>query len=47
MDILKYDFIGIKGKSGVGKSTLVKIILGLIEPTHGKIIIDNNINMKN
>ena len=45
LDIFKYDFIGIKGKSGVGKSTLVKIILGLIEPTHGKIIVDNQINV--
>ena len=45
LDIFKYDFIGIKGKSGVGKSTLVKIILGLIEPTHGKIVVDNQINV--
>lgn len=46
IDINKYDFIGIKGQSGIGKSTLIKIILGLIEPTEGKIILDNEINFQ-
>ena len=44
LDINKYDFIGIKGQSGIGKSTLIKIILGLIEPTSGKIVLDDKIN---
>ena len=35
--------IGIVGKSGTGKSTLVDIILGLLKPTHGKILINNNV----
>ena len=35
-EIIKNDFIGIKGHSGVGKSTLIKIILGLLEPNEGK-----------
>lgn len=32
--------IGIIGKSGSGKSTLVDIILGLINPTKGKVLVD-------
>ena len=32
--------VGIKGPSGSGKSTLMDIILGLLQPTKGKIIID-------
>jgi len=33
--------IGIIGTTGAGKSTLVDIILGLLEPSRGEIIIDN------
>jgi ABC-type multidrug transport system fused ATPase/permease subunit len=33
------EFIGITGISGAGKSTLVNLILGLIEPTHGTVLI--------
>ena len=32
------DSIGIKGKSGIGKSTLINIITGLLEPIEGDII---------
>ena len=35
------DKIGILGKSGVGKSTLLDIIMGLIDPSAGEIIIDD------
>ena len=45
-EINKFDFIGIKGESGVGKSTLIKIILGLLEPTSGRIIIDDHLDYK-
>ena len=32
--------IGIKGPSGVGKTTLVNIILGLLKPTSGDVLVD-------
>lgn len=36
------EFLGIIGPNGGGKSTLLKIIIGLIKPTQGNIIIDKN-----
>lgn len=36
----KNQFIGIYGESGTGKSTLLNLLMGFIEPTNGKIIID-------
>ena len=43
LDIKKNDFVGIIGQSGVGKSTLIDMILGYLKPTSGKIkIIDEN-----
>ena len=41
LKIDKGDLIGIKGKSGVGKSTLINLITGLISPTKGQIFFDN------
>tara|TARA_B100001057_G_scaffold387577_1_gene394806 strand:- start:635 stop:2263 length:1629 start_codon:yes stop_codon:yes gene_type:complete len=32
--------MGIKGPTGVGKTTLVNIILGLLKPTSGKVLVD-------
>ena len=36
------DKIAITGPSGIGKSTIVDLILGVLEPTKGKILINNN-----
>lgn len=33
--------IGIRGKSGIGKSTILKILLGLYKPTEGSVLFDD------
>ncbi len=35
-------FVGIVGPSGAGKTTFVDILLGLLQPSEGKILVDNN-----
>jgi len=40
MQIRKGEKIAVIGKTGTGKSTLINLILGLINPTDGKIFID-------
>lgn len=40
-DLFKGDILGITGPNGAGKTTLIKIILDLIEPSSGKILIEN------
>jgi zinc transport system ATP-binding protein len=40
--IKENDYIGVIGPNGGGKTTLIKIILGLIKPTKGDIITHNN-----
>ena len=37
-EINKEDFIGMIGPNGGGKSTIIKLIMGLIEPWSGSII---------
>lgn len=39
------DFIGMIGPNGGGKSTIIRIIMGLIEPWEGEVIISRNINI--
>lgn len=34
------EFVTIMGPSGGGKTTLIKLMLGLMEPTHGEVLID-------
>ena len=38
-DIEKGDFVGIIGANGTGKSTLIKLILGILKPDSGEILI--------
>lgn len=40
LDIQAGDYIAISGQSGGGKSTLFKLILGLLEPEKGEILLD-------
>src|SRR5574344_1658184 len=41
LDVNDYEVISISGPSGVGKTTLIKCILGLYEPSFGTIYNDN------
>ena len=40
LEIKKNSVLGISGESGTGKSTLINILLGLLEPKSGKILLD-------
>ncbi len=40
--VFENDFIGIIGPNGGGKSTLLKLILGLLKPVDGKILFNNS-----
>lgn len=42
LEITEKDFLGIIGPNGGGKTTLVKVILGLLKPTKGKIFFYDN-----
>ena len=42
MNLKDKSFIGIIGKNGTGKSTLLKAITGLLKPVKGNIFIDGN-----
>lgn len=48
LSVYKNDFLGVIGPNGCGKTTLLKIILGLMKPLKGKIIYSygNNNNHK-
>ena len=41
VEIRNGDFISITGESGIGKTTLLKIISGIIYPQKGEVLIDN------
>ena len=43
IDIKKGDRIGVIGKTGSGKSTLIDILMGLLDPTHGTLEVDENV----
>jgi energy-coupling factor transport system ATP-binding protein len=40
LDIARGELIGIMGRNGAGKTTLLRAVMGLIEPTHGRISLD-------
>jgi ATP-binding cassette, subfamily B, bacterial PglK len=42
LEIKKGDSIGIIGVSGAGKTTLIDMLMGLVEPTEGDIFLDND-----
>lgn len=44
LEIFEKDFLGVIGPNGGGKTTLLKTILGLLDPMNGKIIFRNDIN---
>ncbi len=44
--IKKGDFIILKGKSGKGKSTIIKILMGMINPDKGDVLIDGKLLAK-
>ena len=41
LSIRKEDFIGITGKSGKGKTTILNLLLGFLQPLNGEIIIND------
>jgi len=41
IDIERNEFIGITGPSGSGKSTLMMLLLGLLRPTEGRVMLDD------
>lgn len=43
LSIKKGETIGIRGKSGGGKTTLMNIMLGLLQPTSGQFKVDNTV----
>jgi zinc transport system ATP-binding protein len=45
LDIYESDYITVIGENGVGKSTLIKTVLGLLNPVSGKIVMDNKLGI--
>jgi ABC-type multidrug transport system fused ATPase/permease subunit len=41
LEIMKGSVVGIRGDSGVGKSTMIDVLVGLLKPSRGKVTVDN------
>jgi ABC-type lipoprotein export system ATPase subunit len=41
-NVMSGDFVGIMGRSGSGKSTMLNMIVGLLHPTFGKVLINGS-----
>ena len=37
------EVVGLLGRNGVGKSTTLKTIMGLVQPSQGKVLLDGNV----
>lgn len=46
LQIRKNDFIGVIGPNGGGKTTLIKILLGILKPNQGSVFYRNDLNIK-
>lgn len=42
LEIVRGEFVGIVGPNGGGKTTLLKLIIGLLQPDKGKVVITKN-----
>ncbi len=47
LNIKRGEIIGIKGRSGIGKTTLLNLIMGLLKPNTGELLLDNTRIEKN
>src|SRR4030042_4973628 len=47
LKVFDNDFIGVIGPNGGGKTTLLKVILGLVNPVKGKIVFDQELQRSN